>query len=64
MGSRQYPEKGNKSNGLFTLPDTDSDPDPGMDICPKNGYSSDWRTECESESESGPQSVSGNVNKP
>ena len=24
------------------MPDTDSDPDLGMDICPKNGHSNDW----------------------
>ena len=33
--------------GLFTLPDTDSDPNPGTDICPKNTYSSDWGSESE-----------------
>ena len=29
-------------NGLFTLPDSDSDPNPGTDFHSKNGYSSDW----------------------
>ena len=28
-----------QANGLFTLPDTDSDADPCTDIRPKNGYS-------------------------
>ena len=27
--------------GLFTLPDTDLDPNPGTDLRPKNRYSSD-----------------------
>ena len=35
------------TNGLFTLPDTDSDPNPGMDICPKDGYSNDKGSESE-----------------
>ena len=40
--------------GLFTLPGTDSDPDPGADIHPKNGYSNDQgsRSRLNSESES------------
>ena len=28
-------------NGLFTLSDTDSDPNPVTDVCPKIGYSND-----------------------
>ena len=31
--------------GLFTLPDTDSEPNPGMDILPKNAYSRNWGSE-------------------
>ena len=31
--------------GLFTLPDTDSHPNSGTDIHPKNGYSSTWEIE-------------------
>ena len=40
--------------GLFTLPGTDSDPDPGTDIHHKNGYSNDQgsRSRLNSESES------------
>ena len=30
------------SNGLFTLPDTDLDPNPGMDICPHVQSASKW----------------------
>ena len=32
-------------HGLFTLPDTDSDLNPGTDIHPKNGYSHDGGSE-------------------
>ena len=28
--------------GFYTLPDTGSDPDSGMDIHPKNGFSNEW----------------------
>ena len=38
--------------GLFTLPDTDSDPEPGSDIHLKIGYCNDWRSGSGSESES------------
>ena len=38
--------------GLFTLPGTESDHDPGIDIRPKNGYSNDWGSGSELESES------------
>ena len=45
---------GNCLYDLFTLPDTDLDPEPGLDICPKIGYSYDQgsgsRLESESES--------------
>ena len=39
---------------LFTLSDTDSDPDLGTDFCPRNGYSNDrgYRSGSEFESES------------
>ena len=40
------------SSGLFTLSDTDSDPNPGTGICPKNEYSSNWGSECKEGSES------------
>ena len=30
------------SNGLLTLLDTEPVSDQGTDICPKNGYNSDW----------------------
>ena len=39
-------------NGLFILPDMDSDPNPGIDVCPKNGYSSDQGSRSGSEYES------------
>ena len=41
-------------NGLFTLSDTDSDPNPGMNFRSNNGYSNNWtfRSRWESESES------------
>ena len=58
------PEKwADESCGLFTLPDMDSDPDPGTDFRPKHGYNNDWGSRSESKSPS-PESVSGNVNKP
>ena len=39
-------------NGLFTLPDTDSNPDPRTDIHPKNRCSSDWGSGSRSETRS------------
>ena len=30
---------------LFALANTDSNPNPDVDICPKNGYSSNWGSE-------------------
>ena len=40
--------------GLITLPDTDSDPDPGSDMHPRNGNSNDWGSAFILESESPP----------
>ena len=57
----------NWSYGLFQLPELDSDSDSKpygyvalfrMEICPENGYSSDWESVSESKSESDP--VNGN----
>ena len=50
---------GNRSicNDLFALLDTDLDHNPAKDIPPKNGYSSDWGSELESESMHWEQSV-------
>ena len=38
--------------GLFTLPDMDSDPNPGVDLRPIKGYSGHWASRSSSESES------------
>ena len=38
------------SNGLCTLSDMDSDPDPGTNIHPQNEYSNNWRSRSGSES--------------
>ena len=41
-----------RCNGLFTLPDTDTDPDPCTDIHPKNECSNNWGFGSGSESKS------------